>query len=155
MSSTSTFSLEEESVCWTLLVPAAGRNGYPVLWSLGPFVSPGGEGGGGGGGNSNPVLVRQSQWKVQDARGRPCRVVRFIGFPQRHLLNSPAAQTKRLKTHAESPSHAERSSWQSRGVNQIKFGIWDLVASQGVNTRLSVENSSRLPINSKGKPEID
>ena len=129
-----------------------GRNisKFGKTTGLGP-----GEGSGGGGGNSNSVLVRQSQWKVQDARGRPCRVVRFIGFPQRHLLNSPAAQTKRLKTHTESPSHAERSSWQSRGVNQIKFGIWDLVASQGVNTRLSVENSSRLPINSKGKPEID
>lgn len=62
-----------------------------------------GEGGGGGGGNSNSVLVRRSKWKVQDPRERPCRVVRFIGFLQRHLLNSPAAQTKRLKTHAESP----------------------------------------------------
>ena len=93
--------------------------------------------------------------KGQDPRERPCRVMRFTGFPQRYLLNSPAAQTKRLKTHAESPSHAERSSWQSHGVNQIKFEIWDLVASQGVNTRLSIENPSRLPINSKGKSEID
>lgn len=48
-----------------------------------------------------------------------------IGFLQRHLPNSQAAQTRRLKTHAGSPGNAERGSWQSRGADQIKSGIWD------------------------------
>lgn len=76
-------------------------------------------------------------------------------FPPKTFTEFSSCPDQEVKNPCRKPNQAERSSWQSRGVNQIKFGICDLVASQGVNTRLSVENSSRLPINSKGEPEID
>ena len=58
--------------------------------------------------------------------------MKLIGFLQRHLLNSQAAQTRRLKTQAESPGNAERGSWRSRGADQIKSGIWDLPPKESI-----------------------
>ena len=75
-------------------------------------------------------------------------------FPLKTFTEFSSCPDQEVKNPCRKPNQAERSSWQSHGVNQIKFGICDLVASQGVNTRLSVENSRRLPINSKGEPEI-
>lgn len=62
--------------------------------------------------------------KVQDPRERPCRVGRFHWFPLKAFTEFSSCPDQEVKRPCRKPqSRREKFLLQSRGVNQIKFGI--------------------------------